>query len=203
MKYIHLILECALTDNSQTHVTHYAADYVDLAVSIMTTADPNSSDGSTVLVPLLETLKAAFMHDEDGFWSAARRFQSISDAVFNLLPRCATMSSDPKDLANLTQRAIAALVYATPAETLRTAINKATVQLLQDEKAAVRIAGVRCQMQIANVCGHQWVTTFLPQLLPYISELQEDDDEAVDKETKRWIKLLEDAKGENLAAMLQ
>ena len=40
-------------------------------------------------------------------------------------------------------------------------------------------------------------------MLPFISELQEDDDEAVERETLRWIKRIEEALGERLGPMLQ
>lgn len=140
-------------------------------------------------------------NDSQGFWSSERRFQLVSDALFSLLPRCATV--EKSKLSELTQNAIAALAYATPAEPRRTAINKSTVKLLQDAKPMVRIAGIQTQIHIIHLCGHQWVMMFLAQLLPFISELQEDDDEGVGKETKSWIKLLEEMKGENIAVMLQ
>lgn len=40
-------------------------------------------------------------------------------------------------------------------------------------------------------------------MLPFISELQEDDDEAVEGETLQWIRKVEEVLGERLAPMLQ
>lgn len=40
-------------------------------------------------------------------------------------------------------------------------------------------------------------------MLPFISELQEDDDEAVEGETLQWIRKVEVVLGERLAPMLQ
>ena len=40
-------------------------------------------------------------------------------------------------------------------------------------------------------------------MLPFISELQEDDDETVERETLGWIRKIEDVLGESLTPMLQ
>ena len=40
-------------------------------------------------------------------------------------------------------------------------------------------------------------------MLPFISELQEDEDEGVEKETLAWIKGIEGVLGESLEGMLQ
>ena len=50
--------------------------------------------------------------------------------------------------------------------------------------------------------GDEWLS-HLPEMLPFINELQDDDDESVEKETHRWIKLIEDTLGESLNSMLQ
>jgi U3 small nucleolar RNA-associated protein 10 len=43
----------------------------------------------------------------------------------------------------------------------------------------------------------------LPEMLPFISELQEDDDDVVENETHRWIVKIEGVLGESLDSMLQ
>jgi U3 small nucleolar RNA-associated protein 10 len=50
--------------------------------------------------------------------------------------------------------------------------------------------------------GEEWLS-MLPEMLPFISELQEDDDEVVEKETHRWIVKIEGVLGESLDSMLQ
>jgi len=50
--------------------------------------------------------------------------------------------------------------------------------------------------------GDEWLS-MLPEMLPFISELQEDDDDVVEKETHRWIVKIEDVLGESLDNMLQ
>lgn len=66
----------------------------------------------------------------------------------------------------------------------------------------VRLAAVRCEMSLTAQLGEEWLA-LLPEMLPFISELQEDDDEAVERETLQWIRRVEEVLGERLAPMLQ
>jgi U3 small nucleolar RNA-associated protein 10 len=50
--------------------------------------------------------------------------------------------------------------------------------------------------------GEEWLS-MLHEMLPRISELQEDDDEVVERETHRWIVKIEGVLGESLDSMLQ
>lgn len=81
-------------------------------------------------------------------------------------------------------------------------INAAILQYARSDVPAVRLAAVQCQQSLTNRLGAEWLA-LLPELLPFISELQEDDDELVERETRRWIKKIEDVLGENLTPMLQ
>lgn len=61
---------------------------------------------------------------------------------------------------------------------------------------------VRCELSLTERLGEEWLA-LLPEMLPFIGELQEDDDEAVEGETFRWIRKVEEVLGERLAPMLQ
>lgn len=50
---------------SQGHVTHYADDFLELAVGLLHAADSTSPEGVAVLSYILGTLKVALMHDEN------------------------------------------------------------------------------------------------------------------------------------------
>ena len=68
--------------------------------------------------------------------------------------------------------------------------------------AAVRLAVVLCEQALTDRLGEDWLA-MLPEMLPYISELQDDDDEVVERETHRWIVKIEGILGESLDSMLQ
>ncbi|KAF3354038.1 hypothetical protein VdG1_00295 [Verticillium dahliae VDG1] len=81
-------------------------------------------------------------------------------------------------------------------------LNTAVLKHLRDERPGVRLAAVKCQQALTDKLGEEWLSA-LPEMLPYISELQDDDDEAVERETHRWIVKIEGVLGESLDSMLQ
>ncbi len=76
------------------------------------------------------------------------------------------------------------------------------LKLVRSENARVRLAAVKCQQSLTQKLGDEWLG-LLPEMLPLINELQDDDDEAVERETLSWIKLIESILGESLNSMLQ
>lgn len=73
---------------------------------------------------------------------------------------------------------------------------------MRADQAPTRLAAVRAQQALTDALGEEWLA-LLPEMLPFISELQEDDDEEVERETLRWIRRIEDILGESLEGMLQ
>ena len=65
----------------------------------------------------------------------------------------------------------------------------------------MRLAAVQCEMSLTEKLGEEWLA-LLPEMLPFISELQEDDDEKVEREVRRWIVKIEGILGESLDTML-
>ena len=84
----------------------------------------------------------------------------------------------------------------------RKELNASLLNHMRSKKAAVRLSAVRCQMGLVIRLGHDWLS-LLPEMLPLINELQEDDDEKVEHETLRWMQKIEETIGENLAPMLR
>jgi len=73
---------------------------------------------------------------------------------------------------------------------------------MRSENASIRLAAVQCEQALTDRLGEEWLS-MLPEMLPFISELQEDDDEVVERETLRWIVKIEGVLGESLDSMLQ
>ena len=72
---------------------------------------------------------------------------------------------------------------------------------MRSDDAAVRLAAVQCEMRLTGKLGEEWLS-LLPEMLPFISELQEDDDERVEREVGKWILQIEGILGESLDSML-
>lgn len=73
---------------------------------------------------------------------------------------------------------------------------------MRAEDAQTRLATVLCERELTKKLGEEWLS-LLPEMLPFIAELREDDDEGVERETTRWIAEVEAVLGESLDGMLQ
>lgn len=73
---------------------------------------------------------------------------------------------------------------------------------MRAEHASVRLAAVRTEVALTEKLGEEWLG-LLPEMLPFISEALEDDDEGVERETRRWVAIIEGVLGESLEGMLQ
>ena len=98
--------------------------------------------------------------------------------------------------------AIVGLAVATDSTTHYKELNTAILEHMHSEQTRVRLAAVQCELALTNRLGEEWMA-LLPEMLPLISELQEDDDEVVENETLRGIPKIEETIGESLNPMLQ
>jgi U3 small nucleolar RNA-associated protein 10 len=69
------------------------------------------------------------------------------------------------------------------------------------ENPHTRIAALKTQQNLTDHLGEDWLA-LLPEMLPYISELMEDEDEGVEREVRVWVKQIEGVLGERLDDML-
>jgi U3 small nucleolar RNA-associated protein 10 len=146
---------------------------------------------------LIDALSKSFEYDEDDFWQTPDHFTTITAPLVNQLT-----TEFEKIISEHVIPAITLLARAVQSTDLRKELNIMLMKYLRDPRARTRLAAVKCQQSITNQLGEDWLS-LLPEMLPYISELQEDDDEIVEMETQRWIKSIEDILGESLDTMLQ
>ena len=73
---------------------------------------------------------------------------------------------------------------------------------MRSEHASTRLAAVKCERSLTARIGEEWLS-LLPEMLPFISEGMEDDDESVEDEVRAWVKEIEAILGERLDSMLQ
>ena len=208
-------------DALKSIVTGYASYMLDVAVGVLdATAGPEdpasfpSPEARELWRKVLQTLTKCFEHDQDDFWQAPAHFDAIAPALtrqFSLLETSpasssSSSSSTPASTAELVEQdlvpAIAGLAQAADSAEHQKSVNGALLRRLRSGSAGARLAVVRCEQALTARLGEEWLA-MLPEMLPYISELQEDDDEAVERETHRWIVGIEAVLGESLDAMLQ
>jgi len=178
-------------------VTSYAALLIENAVDILKTTVLKDEEFQTLWTRVLRTLGKCFEHDQDDFWQSPSHFNAVAPVL------CAQFiyaSSLPvaRDVIPI----LVELAAAADSADHHKEINVAILKHLRSESASVRLAAVKCEQALTDRLGEEWLS-MLPEMLPFISELQEDDDEVVEKETHRWIVKIEGVLGESLDAMLQ
>ncbi|OTA99178.1 hypothetical protein M426DRAFT_325374 [Hypoxylon sp. CI-4A] len=178
-------------------VTSYTSYVIDSAVDILQTFNPKNSLEYELWKKVLNTLTKCFEHDQDDFWQAPAHFNAVAPVLVSQLSHAPSI--------NLTQELIPTIVElaaAADSQEHQKELNSTLLKHLRSEQASVRLATVRCEQELTNRLGEEWLA-MLPEMLPYISELQEDDDEDVERETHRWILAIEGVLGESLDSMLQ
>ncbi|KAJ9664087.1 snoRNA-binding rRNA-processing protein utp10 [Coniosporium apollinis] len=184
-----------LFDKLKSIVTSYSTYVLDLAAEIL--QNNTSASEEILLVSVLTALSKSFDHDQDDFWQSPDHFHAICAPLLSQL-------THPTNPAYTTTHVIPTLTaFATAASSAEhhKTLNSGLLKLLRHKEAGVRLAAVNAQKALTERLGEDWLA-LLPEMLPFISELQEDDDEGVERETLRWIKGIEEILGESLEGML-
>ncbi|KAI0476901.1 armadillo-type protein [Xylaria cf. heliscus] len=187
----------AFFGNLKSIVTSYATYVVESAVSVLNTANPASVEERELWRKALQVLAQCFEHDQDEFWQAPAHFGAVAPVLISQLAHAPSV-----DLTRDLIPAIVELAATADSQEHQKELNTSLLKNLRSELAPVRLAVVKCQQALTDKLGEEWLS-MLPEMLPYISELQEDDDEEVERETNRWIVGIETVLGESLDAMLQ
>ena len=131
------------------------------------------------------------------FYQAPAHFAPVSTALLSQLAHAAEIPLLPELIP-----AIAELAVATDSSAHHKELNAAILKYMRSNSAAVRLAAVQCEKALTERLGEEWLA-LLPEMLPFISEALEDDDEGVEKEVQRWVVGIEGILGESLNPMLQ
>lgn len=182
-------------DNLKSIVTNYSTYIIDDVVKILRTGD--AKNNSKLWARVLGTLAKSFEHDQDDFWQAPAHFGAVAPVLLDQFLHAPSMDIETDLVPALVELAATADSQAHQKE-----LNSALLKHLRSEQRTVRLAAVKCEQALTDRLGEEWLS-MLHEMLPRISELQEDDDEEVERETHRWIVKIEGVLGESLDAMLQ
>jgi U3 small nucleolar RNA-associated protein 10 len=177
-------------------VTSYSGVVLENVVAVLEAADSASQEGRELLAHALRAMQSSFSHDQDDFWSAPQHFDAIRTPLVNLLASSTALS------ANSIIPAITSFADAVSAsqDNLKT-LNSSIMALLKHEDDSVRLAAVQCERAVTQHLAFDWLN-LLPEMLPVISELLEDDNEEVERECLAWVREIEGVTGESLEGML-
>ncbi|PNY23677.1 U3 small nucleolar RNA-associated protein 10 [Tolypocladium capitatum] len=178
-------------------VTNYATYVVDDAVKVLSTVNIKVAEERQLWSRALKTLATCFEHDQDDFWQAPSHFGAIAPVLMEQFLHAGSV-----DVVEDLIPAVMELAGAADSQAHQKELNSALLKHLKSEQTAVRLAAVKCEQALTDRLGEEWLS-MLHEMLPRISELQEDDDEVVERETHRWIVKIEGVLGESLDTMLQ
>ncbi|KAK4545328.1 hypothetical protein LTR36_003508 [Oleoguttula mirabilis] len=186
-----------LFEQLKSIVTSYASFLLESAASLLSSLTATEADERALLDVLLRSLSRSFEHDQDDFWQAPAHFDAVATPLLSQLEKAKYLPVAARIIPAITDLAAAA---ASPEH--HKAMNTTIMQYMRHQDAAVRLAAVKSERAITERLNFDWLA-LLPEMLPFISELQEDDDEEVERETLRWVRQIEEVTGESLEGMLQ
>lgn len=131
------------------------------------------------------------------FYQSPSHFAPISAALLGQLGNAHKTPLLPELIPAITELAVA-----TDSSTHHKEMNAVILKCMRSEIAAVRLAAVQSERNLTERLGEEWLA-LLPEMLPFISEVLEDGDEAVEHEVQRWVVGIEGILGESLNPMLQ
>ena len=185
-------------------VTEYYSYILPTTITLLNTIiTPTTSTPSDSTIKaytsLLRSLSTTFSTDDREFWTSPMNFAQISAPVLSQLSVAHKHAALPPLIIN----AIVELACTcTGSDEQLKAIHSVVLKSMRSEVAEVRMAAVKTEMEFYRRLGEEWLG-MLPETVPYIAELLEDDEEDIERETQRLIKLVEEYLGEGeLEAML-
>jgi U3 small nucleolar RNA-associated protein 10 len=184
-------------DSLKSIVTSYATYLLDNAVDVLKNVNVKDDESKELWSRVLRTMVKCFEHDQDDFWQSPSHFSVIAPVLCAQFTQASVLPL-VQDLVP----AVVELAAAADSPDHHKELNGAILKHMRTETASVRLAAIKCEQELTDRLGEEWLS-MLPEMLPFISELQEDDDDAVEKETHRWIVKIEGVLGESLDSMLQ
>ena len=178
-------------------VTSYAGLVLGDAVDILTTSSLQDADSRLLWQRVILTLDSAFKHDQDDFFRTPSHFAPVCESLISQLRPCAGDDLLPELIATITT-----LAATTDSPAQHKSLCSPLLQFMRDDSSAVKLAAVKCQLSLTERLGEEWLAQ-LPEMLPFISEGMEVDDEPVEMEVRKWVKLIEEMMGESIGPMLQ
>jgi U3 small nucleolar RNA-associated protein 10 len=187
----------AFFDKFKVIATQYSSYIIDHASKLLTSL-VQDDEMSELRTAVLGALQKTFEHDQEGFWQAPDHFGSIMEPLLSQLTISATEQITTDVIPAITELATSS----SSSTDNHREMNAVLLKYMRSEEAGTRLATIQCELALTERLGEEWLG-LLPEMLPFISEAREDDDEMVERETQRWISKIEEKLGEDLDGMLQ
>ncbi|KAK6346259.1 snoRNA-binding rRNA-processing protein utp10 [Orbilia blumenaviensis] len=188
-------------------VTNYYSHVLDNAIGFLEGVRKLGEDEQAGTVEKLYTLVVtsltkSFANDQDEFWQNPTNFEKIQPVLMGQL-ELARGGEDEEVLpiSTLVVPAIGELSMAAHTDDHDKAINSAVLKAMRSEEADVRLVAIKMMEELYERHKEEWIG-LLPETMPAIAELMEDDAEEVERGVQRLIVKIEEYYGEKLETLL-
>lgn len=175
-----------------------AADLLDQCNSSKTESDlyfPGSIQKNKLLIKnILKTLHKIFLHDSKDFINE-HRFDILMQPLVDQLQN--PLVIEDESLTGSLQSCLSQLALVTHNDTLWKRLNYQILLKTRNNNPEIRIAAINCCVQMAQKLGEQFIP-LLPETVPFIAELFEDEVERVEKSCRRGTQEIEKSLGISL-----
>ncbi|XP_037811353.1 HEAT repeat-containing protein 1 homolog [Lucilia sericata] len=184
----------------------FANDFIEDAARLLNESNANKFDIEPeteyltieLLKAILGTLFNIFLHDSKDFVNA-QRFEYLMPAIVDQLENRLVLEQD--SLQKLLSDCIAQLAVDVSNDVLWKQLNYQVLLKTRTSVPEVRIFAFNCCVEIARKLGDDF-TPLLPETVPFIAELFEDENPRVEKNTRKSVQELEVILGESLQKYL-
>ncbi|EPS41293.1 hypothetical protein H072_4850 [Dactylellina haptotyla CBS 200.50] len=181
-------------------VTNYYSHVLDNAVKMLEAVKTSGEGDERLYTLVLNSLIKSFANDQDEFWQNSVNFEKIEPVLMGQL-ELAQGEDEILPVSTLVVQAIGELSMAAHTEDHDKTVNSAVLKHMRSENADVRFVAIKTMMELYERHKEEWIG-LLPETMPAIAELMEDDVEEVEREVQRLIVKIEEYYGEKLETLL-
>lgn len=184
----------------------FASDFIEDAARLLNDSNANKTDIEPdsehltieLIKAILNTLFNIFLHDSKDFVTA-QRFEYLMPAIVDQLENRLVLEQE--SLQQILTNCIAQLAVDVSNDVLWKQLNYQVLLKTRTSVPEVRIFAFNCCVEIARKLGEDF-SPLLPETVPFIAELFEDENPRVEKNTRKSVQELEVILGESLQKYL-
>ncbi|XP_018802021.1 PREDICTED: HEAT repeat-containing protein 1 homolog [Bactrocera latifrons] len=200
------LLTNKIAETLKTLFLLFARDIIDDAANLLNVYNASKQNidadqealTSDIVKSILSTLYTLFLHDSKDFVTN-RRFQVLMQPLVDQLENRLVLESE--ELQQILQMCVAQLAAAVPNDIMWKQLNYQVLMKTRTNVPEMRILSFNCCLEIARKLGEDF-TPLLPETVPFVAELLEDENQRVEKNTRKAVQELENILGESLQSYL-
>ncbi|SCU80096.1 LAFA_0B07470g1_1 [Lachancea sp. 'fantastica'] len=181
-----------LQEHLKAIITSYFTYLLDPTVELLKSFTKGDISDAGLRRLVLHSLTSCFKYDREEYWKSTSRFELISEVLI------AQLTNIEQPVGRYLVKAISSLAMNNAgADEHNKAMNLMLISHMKSNcSSSEKLWAVKTVKTIYSKVGEAWLS-FLPQLVPIIAELLEDDDEEVEYEVRSGlVKVVENVLGE-------